>query len=79
MVSVESLSKFGAVLADNGYSPLTEKTILSKQTAKAMLPLMLICGLSVNSGKFVRKYGLPSKQSDSGGKFLRLGLLIIIP
>ena len=70
---MEILAVFGAVLSNNGFSPLTEKKILKKATAKAILPLMLLCGLNINSGKFVRNYGLPSTVSVSGG------LLIVIP
>ena len=48
--NVQTLSRFGSVIANSGFNCLTEKKVFSKTTTKAILPMMLLCGMSINSG-----------------------------
>lgn len=73
LVNTRILSRFGAVLANNGYCPFTDQKILQKNTAKAILPTLVLCGMNTVSGKFLRAYGLPIKTSITGS------ILVIIP
>jgi glutaminase len=55
------------MLANNGYCPFTDQVIIKKKTAKNILPMMILCGMGLKSGKYVRAHGLPSKVSITGG------------
>jgi glutaminase len=73
LVTVETLSRFGALIGNSGFSPFTDECFIKSETIKVLLPLMILCGMNVKAGKFARAHGLPSKNSISGA------LLTIIP
>ena len=34
-----------------------------------MIPLMMLCGMDVKSGKYLRNFGIPSMANITGGKY----------
>ena len=68
LVDVGTLSRFGSVLANNGYCPFTDQVIFNKNTAKNTLSSLVLFGMNTMNGKFLRAYGLPVKSSITGGK-----------
>jgi len=67
LVNVESLSKFGAMLANNGVNPSTGERILRPETVQSVVTIMTTCGMYNGAGKFVKELGIPSKSGVSGG------------
>ena len=60
-------------MANNGINVCTGERILSPNTIKTVVPLMITCGMYNGAGKFTKEMGLPCKSGVSGG------LLTIIP
>jgi glutaminase len=73
LASVESIARFGAMLANNGINPSTGERIIEPLTVKATVTIMQTCGMYNGAGKFTRDHGVPSKSGVSGG------LLTVIP
>ena len=73
LVSVESVARFGAMLANNGINPSTGERIIEPLTVKATVTIMLTCGMYNGAGKFTKAHGVPTKSGVSGG------LLTVIP
>ena len=73
LVDVESLARFGAMLANNGINPSTGERILTPKTVQAVVTIMTTCGMYNGAGKFTKDLGVPSKSGVSGG------LLTVIP
>lgn len=73
LVNVESLARFGAMLANNGINPSTGDRILKPHTVQATVTLMSTCGMYNGAGKFNKDLGVPSKSGVSGG------LVTVIP
>jgi len=73
LVNVESLARFGAMLANNGINPSTGDRILRPHTVQSTVTLMSTCGMYNGAGKFNKDLGVPSKSGVSGG------LLTVIP
>jgi len=72
-VDVTSLARFGGCLANNGVNVCTGERVLSPETIKSVVPIMVTCGMYNGSGKFAKEMGLPCKSGVSGG------LLVVIP
>jgi len=70
---VRRLSAVAATLANAGVCPVTERQIVSRESVKAVLSLMLSCGMYDFSGEFAFKVGLPAKSGVSGA------LMIVVP
>lgn len=62
-----------ATLANGGRNPLTHERIVSNQSVRDTLSLMLSCGMYDFSGKFAFKIGLPAKSGVSGD------MIIVVP
>jgi glutaminase len=73
LVNVESVARFGAMLANNGINPSSGDRIIEPETDKATVTLMQTCGMYNGAGKFTKEYGVPTKSGVSGG------LLTVIP
>lgn len=73
LVNVEGLSRFGAMLANNGINPSTGERILRPSTVQATVTLMQMCGMYNGAGKFTKDNGVPAKSGVSGG------LMTVIP
>jgi len=54
MVTVETLARFGAMLANNGVNPSSGERILKARTVQVVVSMMTMCGLYHNAGKFLR-------------------------
>mmetsp|Transcript_9978 Transcript_9978/g.9910 ORF Transcript_9978/g.9910 Transcript_9978/m.9910 type:complete len:278 (+) Transcript_9978:744-1577(+) len=73
LVNVESLSRFGAMLANDGVNPSSGQRVLKAKTIKVVVTVMSTCGMYENAGKFLVRFGLPTKCGLSGG------LLSVVP
>jgi len=72
-VSCESLSVFGASLANEGTCPTTGEAVLEPKVVRDVLSLMHSCGMYNYSGQFAFKVGLPAKSGVSGS------LVLVVP
>uniref|UniRef100_A0AC34FTI4 Glutaminase n=1 Tax=Panagrolaimus sp. ES5 TaxID=591445 RepID=A0AC34FTI4_9BILA len=72
-VTTDSLAVMAATLANGGRNPLTHERIVSNQSVRDTLSLMLSCGMYDYSGKFAFKIGLPAKSGVSGD------MIIVVP
>jgi len=72
-VNCESLSVFGASLANGGTCPTTGEEILDPRVVRDVLSLMHSCGMYNYSGQFAFKVGLPAKSGVSGS------LVLVVP
>ena len=73
LVNVEGISRFGAMLANNGINPSTGERIIDPITVKDVVTFMSTCGMYDCAGKFTKDYGIPTKSGFSGA------LLTVIP
>ena len=67
LVSAEDLALMGATLADGGVNPVTHRRVVSEDTCRRTLALMLTAGLYERSGEWLYEIGLPGKSGVSGG------------
>lgn len=70
---VRRLSCAAATLANAGVCPVTERQVVSRESVKAVLSLMLSCGMYDFSGEYAFTVGLPAKSGVSGA------LMIVVP
>jgi glutaminase len=70
---VRRLSAVAATLANGGVCPVTERQVVSRESVKAVLSLMLSCGMYDFSGEYAFTVGLPAKSGVSGA------LMIVVP
>lgn len=61
------LSYFGAILANNGVCPKTNKELIKPEIVKSVVSLMSSCGMYDASGEYALKVGIPSKSGVGGG------------
>ena len=67
LVTAEDLALMGATLADGGVNPLTRRRVVSEDTCRRTLALLLTAGLYERSGDWLYEIGLPAKSGVSGG------------
>ena len=67
LVTAEDLALMGATLADGGVNPVTHRRVVSQDTCRRTLALMLTAGLYERSGDWLYEVGLPAKSGVSGG------------
>ncbi len=67
LVTAEDLAVMGATLADGGVNPVTRRRVVSQDTCRRTLALMLTAGLYEHSGDWLYEVGLPAKSGVSGG------------
>lgn len=70
---VRGLASAAATLANAGVCPVTERQVISRESVKAVLSLMLSCGMYDFSGEFAFIVGLPAKSGVSGA------MMIVVP
>lgn len=66
-VTAADLAVMGATLADGGVNPVTGRRVVSPDTCRRTLALMLTAGLYELSGDWLYEVGLPAKSGVSGG------------
>jgi len=66
-VTASDLAVMGATLADGGVNPVTHRRVVSPDTCRRTLALMLTAGLYELSGDWLYEVGLPAKSGVSGG------------
>ncbi len=67
LVSAADLALMGATLAHGGVNPVTGRRVVSPDTCRRTLALMITAGLYELSGDWVYEVGLPAKSGVSGG------------
>lgn len=67
LVSATDLARMGATLANGGVNPVTGRRVVSPDTCRRTLALMLTAGLYELSGDWLYEVGLPAKSGVSGG------------
>ena len=67
LVTAADLALMGATLADGGVNPVTQRRVVSSDTCRRTLALMLTSGLYELSGDWLYEIGLPAKSGVSGG------------
>ena len=67
LVTAEDLAVMGATLADGGVNPVTHRRVVSQDTCRRTLALLLTAGLYERSGDWLYEIGLPAKSGVSGG------------
>lgn len=65
-VTVADLARMGATLANDGVKPGSDARILSHETVRAVLAVMVIAGMYEHSGLWWTRVGLPAKSGVSG-------------
>ena len=66
-VTTEDIAMIGLVLAHDGYHPLRQQQLFSKEIARLTKALMVTCGMYNASGNFAAFVGVPAKSGVSGG------------
>ena len=66
-MSCRQLANAGLFLAAGGRNPLTGGTVVSRERARRINALMLMCGHYDGSGDFAYRVGLPGKSGVGGG------------
>lgn len=66
-VSAQDIALIALVLAYDGFHPVRNEQLFSKEVAKLTKALMVTCGTYNASGKFAANIGLPAKSGVSGG------------
>ncbi len=67
IVNCKSLSKFAAIIANDGIDPLTKQVVVKPFHIRVIRSLMMTCGLYDASGEFALRVGIPSKSGVGGG------------
>jgi glutaminase len=67
LVTAADLALMGATLADGGVNPVTQRRVVSPDTCRRTLALMLTAGLYEFSGEWLYEIALPAKSGVSGG------------
>src|SRR3954447_3555214 len=67
LVTAADLAVMAATLADGGVNPVTQRRVVSADTCRRTLALMLTAGLYELSGDWLYEVGLPAKSGVSGG------------
>lgn len=65
-VNCGDLSRIGAVLANDGDDPVTQREIIPRQIVRIAKTFMVTCGMYNASGEFAMKVGVPAKSGVSG-------------
>ena len=65
-VTCDSHAVIAATLANSGICPITEDRILTQESVRKTLSLMLSCGMYDFSGQFAFEVGVPAKSGVSG-------------
>jgi glutaminase len=66
-MSCRDLAHAGRFLAEDGHHPATRRRVVSRERARRINALMLMCGHYDGSGDFAFKVGIPGKSGVGGG------------
>jgi len=66
-VSARDLAVMGATLADGGMNPVTKERVITPETCRYTLAVMLTAGMYETSGDWLYDVGLPAKSGIGGG------------
>ena len=66
LVNTPEASRLGAVLAADGFDPVTKKQLISAETSHTIRALMAGCGLYEHTGAYNIASGIPAKSGSSG-------------
>ena len=66
-VTARDLAVMGATLSNGGVNPVTGKRVVSADTARRVLAVMMTAGLYENSGQWAVQVGVPAKSGVGGG------------
>ncbi len=66
-LSCRQLAQAGMFLANGGVNPMTNRQVVSRERARRINALMLMCGHYDGSGDFAYRVGLPGKSGVGGG------------
>ena len=67
LVTAQDLAVMAATLAKNGVNPITNKQVVSPETAVKGLSIMVSSGMYDYSGEWTYRIGLPAKSGVGGG------------
>ncbi|WP_236785825.1 glutaminase A [Anaerococcus ihuae] len=65
--NVETLARFGAVLANEGFDIYSSNLIIPQNIVQMTIAQMASCGMYETSGEYLMKVGIPSKSGVGGG------------
>ena len=65
--NVETLARFGAVLANEGFDIYSSNLIIPQNIVQMTIAQMASCGMYERSGEYLMKVGIPSKSGVGGG------------
>ncbi|WP_058989881.1 glutaminase A [Anaerococcus rubeinfantis] len=65
--NVETLARFGAVLANEGFDIYSSNLIVPQNIVQMTIAQMASCGMYETSGEYLMKVGIPSKSGVGGG------------
>jgi glutaminase len=66
-VSARDLAIMGATLAAGGRNPISKQQVVSPETARHVLAVMMTAGLYETTGEWIYKVGVPAKSGVGGG------------
>jgi glutaminase len=66
-VTTQDIAMIGLILAHDGYHPIRQEQLFSKELARLTKALMVTCGMYNASGNFAAFVGVPAKSGVSGG------------
>ena len=66
-VTARDLAVMGATLSNGGVNPVTGRRVVSADTARRVLAVMMTAGLYENSGEWAVEVGVPAKSGVGGG------------
>jgi glutaminase len=66
-VNARDLAIMGATLAAGGRNPISKRQVVTPQTARHVLAVMMTAGLYETTGEWVYKVGVPAKSGVGGG------------
>lgn len=67
LVNTKDLAACGAIIANGGIDPRTQKVVIDERIVHIITTLMCTCGMYDYSGEFAMSCGLPAKSGVSGG------------
>ena len=67
MVTAAQVSRFGAILANDGTLPGTDKQLIAPDHCRRLRAIMATCGMYDSTGNYAVNVGIPGKSGSGGG------------